>query len=235
VSDSDSVPSHPAPPARGWYRIPDNPNYEQFWDGQKWASQRYWGGASSGTTGTSHSFGPPPVAGTRLPEIPTPEETERTWNVGPSAQRPFSSPDQGGRASQVRFYAITTIIVPPVFVLFFTLIAVSAIPNHSGRAVGIVAAVLAVLFVVLFSRRPYVAIVRPDGSLTFKALVGSKETAISRISRIGLRTGTRGAASWIFYFDGTTAPLGDIGGRALARYVTARDPTVEHPVSRLFG
>jgi hypothetical protein len=127
---------------------------------------------------------------------------------------------------------VATIIAPPVFVVFFTLIAVSALPSRSGRAIGIVAAVLAILFAVTFSRRPYVAIVRPDGSLTFKALIGSTETAISRVSRISLRTGARGASSWIFEFDGTRALLGDIGGRGLARYVIERNPAVEHPVGR---
>ena len=47
MGEDDSAPSCPVPPARGWYRIPDNPNYEHFWDGQKWTSQRYWGGAST--------------------------------------------------------------------------------------------------------------------------------------------------------------------------------------------
>lgn len=44
------------------------------------------------------------------------------------------------------------------------------------------------------------------------------------MTRIALRTGGRGASSWIFQFDGTTALLGDIGGKALARYVIDRNP-----------
>ncbi len=227
MSENDSAPSGPPPPERGWYRIPDNPDYEHFWDGQKWTSQRYWGGGSTNAPSES-----PPPAASRLRDVPPPHEVDPSWTGGPPAPAPFSSPDSGGQGPQTRFYAVATIIAPPVFVVFFTLIAVSALPSRSGRAIGIVAAVLAILFAVTFSRRPYVAIVRPDGSLTFKALIGSTETAISRVSRISLRTGARGASSWIFEFDGTRALLGDIGGRGLARYVIERNPAVEHPVGR---
>ena len=135
----------------------------------------------------------------------------------------------------MRLYSVTTLIVPPVFVVFFILIAMSAIPDPAGRPIGIAAAVLAVLFAFFFSHRPYVAIVRHDGSLTFKALIGTKETAISRVSRIGLSAGARGTSSRIFYFDGTRAVLGDIGGSALARYVTERNATVGDPIRRFTG
>jgi hypothetical protein len=164
--------------------------------------------------------------------VPAPLEADPKWNGEQLARVPFGSADPGVLAPQVRLYSVTTIIVPPVFVGFFTLIAVSAIPNDSGRPIGIGAAVLAVLFALIFSRRPYVATVRQDGSLTFKALIASKETAISRVSRIGLSTGARGVSSWIFQFDGTSAKLGDIGGSALAHYVIERNPAVEHPVGR---
>jgi hypothetical protein len=194
----------------------------------KWTSQRYWGGASTSALLDS----PPPAADSTQPDVLAPQNGDSTWNVGPSGQTSFSSPDTGGHQPQTRYYAVATIIAPPVFVLLFTWIALSAIPTHSGRPIGIGAAVLAVLFALIFSRRPYVAIVLPDGSLTFKALIGSKETAISLVTRIGLRTGARGATSWIFEFDGTRALLGDIGSKALARCVIERNPAVEYPVSR---
>jgi hypothetical protein len=41
---SPPVSEHAPPPQRGWYRDPANPNYERFWDGQKWVNRRYWGG-----------------------------------------------------------------------------------------------------------------------------------------------------------------------------------------------
>jgi hypothetical protein len=81
-------------------------------------------------------------------------------------------------------------------------------------------------------RTPYVAIARPDRSLTFRAVTGSVTTSISRISRITLSTGARGGESWFFYFDGTRAKLADLGGRALARYVIDNNPAVEYPPVR---
>jgi hypothetical protein len=241
----ESPPPSAAPPARGWYRVPDNPNYEHFWDGRTWTSQRYWGGASAGVTGPSHA--PPPGAGSWGPP-PSPPGHKRfeAEDHAPPPSRPrtnrgswatpsptSSSADLGDGGPQERFYSLTTIIVPPVFVAFFILIAVSELSSHSGRSVGIGAAILAVLFVLIFSRRPYVAIARRNGSLTFKALVGSKNTAISRISRIQYRTGgPRGGSSWAFQFDGTEAVLADFGGKALARYVIERNRDVAYPVHR---
>jgi hypothetical protein len=98
---------------------------------------------------------------------------------------------------------------------------------------GIGAAAFVVLVALGFARRPYVASVRPDGTLTFKAFFGSTDTTLARVSRIALSTGGRGRSSWVFSFDGTTAVLGDLGGRALARYVIERNPAVEYPVGRL--
>jgi hypothetical protein len=113
-----------------------------------------------------------------------------------------------------------------VFIAFLALFASADIPHKPDRVVGIVAAVLAVLMFVFLLRRPYVAIVRSDGSLTFKCLTGSKQTTISRISRIGIVRGVRGGGSWIFYFDGTRAVLGDVGGLQLKRYLIARNPAL---------
>ena len=126
----------------------------------------------------------------------------------------------------MRFYSVTAMIVPPVFIAFFALLALADIPHRADRPFGIGAAVFAVLFAVFFLRRPYVAIARRDGSLTFRTLIGSKDTAIARISRIGHTTGGRGGSSWIFYFDGTRAVLGDLGGLRLKRYLVARDPAL---------
>ena len=227
MSEYDSAPVSPSPPARGWYRIPDNPNYEHFWDGQNWTSQRYWGGAST----SAPLDGPLPATGSTLAESISPQSGDSIWN-GPSGQASFVSGASGGQHPQTRYYSMGTIIAPPIFLLFFTWIAVFAIPTQSGRPFGICAAVMAVFFALAFSRRPYVAILLPDRSLTFKALIGSKVTAISRITRIGLRTGGNGATSWIFEFDGTKATLGDIGGKALARHVMECNPAVKYSVKR---
>jgi len=96
VSENDSAPLRPVPPARGWYRIPDNPNYEHFWDGQKWTSQHYWGGASTSALLDS----PPPAADSTQPDVLAPQNGDSTWNVGPSGQTSFSSPDTGGHQPQ---------------------------------------------------------------------------------------------------------------------------------------
>ena len=222
-SESDSASSSPPPPQRGWYRIPDNPNYEHFWDGQNWTSQRYWGGAGTPTSASPSVA--PPAAGPQLQQ-----PAEPTWRGGPPARHP----DNPSGYAPARVYSVTAMIVPPVFVVFLTLVAAASISHQASRVLGIGAAVLAVLMAVFWVRRPYVAIVRPDGSLTFKALLVSKETTISRVSRIGLSTGGRGGSSWIFHFDGTRASLGDIGGKALMRYVVNCNPDIEHP-HRLFG
>jgi hypothetical protein len=220
---SDSGTPLPAPPARGWYRNPDNPNYEHFWDGQKWTSQRYWGGASPRESNAPSdpppplfpSPFPPPVAGTQVVNGPPSPEVPTTWNAGPPA----------GQATEARFYAVTTLIVPPVFIAFLALIAQAEIPHRATRVVGIGAVVFIVAFIVFLLRRPYAAIVRRNGSLTFKSLTGSQETTLSRVSRIGVIMGNRGG-SWVFYFDGTRAVLGDIGGLRLKRYLIAYNPAL---------
>lgn len=50
----------PPPPQRGWYRDPVNPNYERFWDGQKWVNRRYWGGGVSPDRTRTPDTAPPP-------------------------------------------------------------------------------------------------------------------------------------------------------------------------------
>ena len=30
--------------AVGWYPVPDEPNYQRYWDGAAWTTHRYWGG-----------------------------------------------------------------------------------------------------------------------------------------------------------------------------------------------
>jgi hypothetical protein len=128
-----------------------------------------------------------------------------------------------------RFYAPETLIVPPVFIGIFGLIAGSAIPDPGGRLIGIGAAALAVILSVAFLRTPYVAIVSPDGSLTFKALTRTIETSVARISRITFSSGNRGASSYGFEFDGSKARLGNRAGRALACDVVHQYPSVDAP------
>jgi hypothetical protein len=168
-------------------------------------------------------------------EEPAPAETgPPTYAVtAPAATTPQWA-DPGAGAPDMRFYAVIMIIAAPLFIGAFGLLGGFALSAPTGRTAGIVLTSVAVLATLFAVKTPYMAVVDPDGSLTFRAITGSKETNISRISGIGLSTGARGGSSWIFRFDGTTAALGDIGGRALARYVTERNPSVGFPRGR-FG
>jgi hypothetical protein len=76
-------------------------------------------------------------------------------------------------------------------------------------------------------RRPYVAILRPDGSLTFKALTRTITSTADSVYRITVGSG-RGR-SYVFYFDDRKASLEDFGGQALCRYLRERNPTIEGP------
>jgi hypothetical protein len=172
------------------------------------------GGGSS--EGSESPYGPPPVAGSQILDVPPSQEVGPTWDAGPPAVQ----------ATEERFYAVTTFIVPPVFIAFLALLAQADIPHRATRVFGIGAVVLIVVFIVFLLRRPYVAIVRRNGSLTFKSLSGSKETTLSRVSRIGVITGGRGGGSLVVYFDGTRAVLGDIGGVRLKRYLIAYNPAL---------
>lgn len=211
-----SEESHPPPPTPGWYPVPNEPTYERYWDGQRWTTQRYWGLTAGPSTG-------PP--GGALPPPPPPPRSAPP--VGPGLRSAVV-------AAPRRFYAFTTLIVPPIFVFVCVLVAVAELPSHAGRVAGILAAVLAVLLLILFLRRPYVAEASPDGSIVFRAIAGSKVTTVSRITRIGLTTGGRAGSSWVFHFDDTKAVMGDIGGKGLARYVIECNPDVPHP-RPLFG
>ena len=120
------------------------------------------------------------MAGSQIGNAPPPQEVGSTWSARPPEQPPIDAVDPAGQALQQRFYSLTTFIVPPIFIAFLALLALADIPHKADRTYGVVAAVLAVLLIVVFVRRPYVAIARRDGSLTFKALIGSKDTTISR-------------------------------------------------------
>jgi hypothetical protein len=72
-----------------------------------------------------------------------------------------------------------------------------------------------------------VATVRPDGSVTFKALTRSISTSVDAIYRIGI-AGTRGR-SYVYYFGTRSASLQDFGGGSLTRYLFDRNPSIEDP------
>jgi hypothetical protein len=119
-SPPESPPQSPAeppppPPQRGWYPVPGNPNYQHFWDGQKWGTQRYWGGAGgtdpgapAGVLGASGLPGPDPFAASRTPSFDAPVQY-RGFTGAPFNPR---SP-----ARQIAVAAITIV----VFLVYFSL------------------------------------------------------------------------------------------------------------------
>lgn len=128
-----------------------------------------------------------------------------------------------------RFYAVEMLIVLPIFVAFCAVVAHAALPYSPSRPVGIAATLFGVVLVLYGLRAYFVATIAPDGTLTFTALTRATSVATAEVSRIGIRTGGRGGSSWLFYFNGTRAVLGGLGGRALARSIVALHPEVPHP------
>ena len=128
-----------------------------------------------------------------------------------------------------RFYAVEMLVALPIFVGLCAVVARGALPYPSARPVGIAATLFGVALVLYGLRAYFVATIAPDGTLTFTALTRATSVATADISRIGIRTGGRGGVSWLFYFNGTRAVLGGLGGRALARSIVALHPEVPHP------
>jgi hypothetical protein len=144
------------------------------------------------------------------------------------------SPPSGpvGEAAPVRFFAVATIMAALVLVGAFGSLGVFFLIQPTSTRIGILLTAMAMGFALVASKAPYMATAGPDGSVVFRALRRSKQTNISRISRISFSSGSRGASSWVFAFDGTTARLSGRGGRVLARYVIERNPLVDYPRHR---
>ena len=128
VRGEHAVPSGPPPPERGWYRDSGQSQLRALlgWADVDLAALLGW------CLDQRTPEGPPPAV-SRPRDVPPPH------NAGPSGGPPppactFSARrPSGGPGPQTRFYAVATIIAPPVFVVFFTVIAVSALPSQSGR------------------------------------------------------------------------------------------------------
>ena len=128
-----------------------------------------------------------------------------------------------------RFYAVELMIGLPVFIGFCALVADAALPHAGSRTIGIGASIFGLLLLLSGLRQNYVARIAADGTLTFTALTRSLQTRTSDVSRIGVRRGGRGGASYIFYFGGARTALNGIAGRALARSIVALNPGIPHP------
>ena len=127
------------------------------------------------------------------------------------------------------FVAVEAIVGYPLFLIVFIFVAVNALQTSSGRIVGVVAALGALVLLRSVPTANYVATVNADGSVTFRALARSTTTTVHDIYRMRARTGYRGATMWSFYFTGGSASLNGLAGRALARYVIERNPGVDCP------
>ena len=95
--------------------MPGNPNYQHFWDGQKWGAQRYWGGggatdpgAPAGVLGASGLPGSDPFAESGPPSFDAPVQY-RGFTGAPFNPR---SPTR-----QIALAAITVV----VFLVYFSL------------------------------------------------------------------------------------------------------------------
>ena len=126
-----------------------------------------------------------------------------------------------------RFYATAMIIAAPLFLVIWGLFAEAALSDKSGRQIGLVLGGVWLVALIATLRNPYAAVVRPDGSITFKALTRAVTTRVDAVYRISLVRG-RGR-TWNFYFDDSKASLGWDGGGGLCSHLLAANPSIEGP------
>ena len=124
-----------------------------------------------------------------------------------------------------KYWATLMVTAGPVWFLAWGAVALFAL-THGGRQAGIVLGLVWLFFAVPAVRQPYVAILRSDGSISFKAVTRTLTTPVDAIYRISILRG-RGRL-YVFHFDDRKAALGLFGGQELSRYLLERDPTIQH-------
>jgi hypothetical protein len=134
-------------------------------------------------------------------------------------------PEQLPDGVEQRFWSQLMIVVAPVFFSGWGAIALFAL-THGGTQAGAILGIVWLLFAAGTLRQPYVAILRPDGSLTFSALTRRITTTADAIYRVSIASAGRGRL-YVFHFDGRTASLGMFGGQALSRYLVERNPSIQ--------
>jgi len=143
----------------------------------------------------------------------------------PAVATAFARPTSAPRVTiEQRFWAQLMILGAPIFFFTFGPLALFAL-THGGTQAGAFLGIFWLVFTVLSLREPYVATLRPDGSLTFKALARRVTTPVDAIYRISITRG-RGR-SYIFHFDDRKASLGMFGGQTLSRYLVERNPDIQ--------
>jgi hypothetical protein len=125
-----------------------------------------------------------------------------------------------------RFWSHVMILAGPVFFAGWGAIALFAL-THGGTQAGAILGIVWLVFAAAALRQPYVAILRPDGSLTFNALTRMITKTADAIDQVSIAGGPHGRL-YVFHFDGRTASLGMFGGQTLSRYLVERNPSIQH-------
>jgi hypothetical protein len=94
----------------------------------------------------------------------------------------------GGAPTEQRFWAEVMILAAPVFFSVWGAFAVFAL-THGRRQAGTFLGIVWLLGAAGTLRQPYVAILRPDASLTFKALTRRITTTVDAVYRVSISGG----------------------------------------------
>jgi hypothetical protein len=145
-----------------------------------------------------------------------------TWvaDYGPA----FRELDAGDDVEQ-RFLALDTILIASVWFAGWGGIALFALTS-GGTQVGLILGATWLVFAAATVRLSFVAILRPDGSLTFKGLTRTLHTTVSSVHRI-----SHGRSEYSFYFDGKRASLAGHSGQSLAYTLLDRNPAIQDPAN----
>jgi hypothetical protein len=163
-----------APPQAGWYKDPENPAGERWWNGSGWSDQKRAATAAAPVAeSTGFTYGNPAAAGRPDPYAPPTYAPPPAYAPGsPYVAAPYGAPAYGSRSNGL---AIAGLIVSAGGWIIFPVIApiagiiLSAFglarakqaaaagnPNSgrgialAGLIIGIVVAVLGILFIVLY-------------------------------------------------------------------------------------
>jgi hypothetical protein len=137
-----------------------------------------------------------------------------------------SGPSDHFLADREQRFWYEMLVIAPLFLAVWGLFAFAALTG-GGTQIGVFLAIVWLVIAVLLLRQPYVAIVRPDGSLTFRALTRTINTTTSDVSRISITAG-RGRM-YVFHFGDRSASLGGFGGKRLTQFLVERNPGIQAP------
>ncbi len=122
-----------------------------------------------------------------------------------------------------RFVSELTVLLAPVFVVFFSGLALAALAGGAFFPAA-VSGGFGLLLLVTFLRQPYLAVLGLDGTLTFRAPVRSVTFRVDDLVAIG-----RSRTNFIVSDGARTAVLGTFGGEALAMQLLRVRPELPAP------